>query len=343
MRSVAFALLALCAVPLGCAAAPPRPAAPADPMARDDAHLIAQEAVDARVTMALHIDRVAHFRFAQYLVKLGGWAEALDGTGIDPLRDVQRAFIAAHTSHLGQVVVVLQHTADEARVKEALAALQRSFRETHGPRPAPANGGGDSDQSVFSTRLNALEDRVAGLSMRFADPSRLPFPAAYRILDEEFTHSDGPVLIAAPHPGLLVVLPPERVFAAFRMMEVAGLPSPSADEAMVFRAWDPESSIQNGPAWSRDVRYAEAVFALDATGGGMLRFRAVCTSPAAARVQAQVMTDQVERAQTLSIGGAKVRLFDQIEFRAERDRVKMRTRLFAQDVDWIVGMTMRPL
>ena len=52
---------------------------------------------------------------------------------------------------------------------------------------------------------------------------------------------------------------------------------------MVFRAWEPDVSIQGGPAWSHDVRYAEAVFTFDAWGNSNLRFRAVCTSAEAAR------------------------------------------------------------
>jgi hypothetical protein len=347
MRFFAPTPAALLAVMLGCAGPPmpkaavpaPRTPAPADPIARDEAHLIAQEAASARVTVTLHVDRVAHLRLARYLTRLGRWADPLEGTGIDPLRDVQRAFVAGRTSQLDRAVIVLQHSAGEARVAGALAGLQRAYNEAYGPRV----GGGNPARAVFKRRLDELEERIRTLGMRFPDPSRYPFPAAYRVLEGAVSRSREVVLIAAPHPGLLVVLPPERVFAAFRMVEVAGLPAPAADEAIVLRAWDPERSLQIGPAWSRDVRYAEAVLALDPSGGGTLRFRALCTSPESARVQARVMTEQADRAQTLSIGGAAVRLFDPIEMRAEGDRVTMRARLFAQDVDWIVGMTMNPM
>lgn len=341
-----------CAAP-GRAAAPPPPAvAPAVPVAREESDLIAQEAMDARVTMTLRLDRVARFRFARHLVRLGGWGEALAGTGVDPLRDVRRAFLAAPTSHLGRAMIVLHHTADEARVAGALAELQRTFRAAHSaPRPqASPPGSRDGEdvfhtrrdgEDVFRTRRDGVEDRIAHLLARYPDPSRYPFPAAYRVLRGGSSRGGAVVLVAAPRPGLLVVLPPERVLAAFRLMEVTGLRAPSSGEVMVIRAWDPRRSIQDIPVWSREVRYAEATLAFDDAGDGTLRFRAVCSSPEAARAQARELTTQVDRAQTVSFAGADVRLFDAIEFHAEDDRVKMRTRLLAQDVDWLVTMTMK--
>lgn len=339
MRWMALVSLAFLAGLTGCATTPhpspaptPAPAgagkaAPASSSpaagARDDADLIAQEAVSARVTVTLHLDRLAPHRFARSLVRIGGLSEALSGTGVDPLRDVQRAFLAAHSSYLGDVAIVLQHSADEGLVARSLADLRRSFGAARG-----AAGG------ALGRRL----DRAARL---FPDPSAYPFPAAYRILHKKYSLAATPALIAAPHPGLLVVMPPERVGAVFRMAEVAGLPPPLSDEAMVVRAWDPRSSLQGGPEWSRDVRYAEAVFAVDAAGGATLRFRALCASPAAARAQAHEMTEQLERAQTLPIGG--LRLFDPLSFRAESDRVTLRARLFAPDVDWLVEMSMSRL
>ncbi len=331
-----------CAAPGRTAAPPPPAGAPAVPGAPEESDLIAQEAMDARVTMTLRLDHAARFRFARHLVRLGGWGEALAGTGVDPLRDVQRAFLAAPTSHLGRAMVVLHHSVDEARVAGGLAEMQRTFRAAHSPPPPPSSPpGSDAGKGVFHARRDALGDRIAHLSARYPDPSRYPFPAAYRVLRGGSSRGGAVVLVAAPHPGLLVVLPPERVLAAFRLMEVTGPSAPSSGEVMVLRAWDPRRSIQDIPVWSREVRYAEATLAFDDAGDGTLRFRAVCSSPEAARVQAEVLTTQVDRAQTVSFAGAKVRLFDAIEFHAEDDRVRMRTRLLAQDVDWLVTMTMK--
>lgn len=331
-----------CAAP-GRAAAPPPPAvAPAAAVAREESDLIAQETVDALVTMTLQLDRVARFRFARHLVRLGGWGEALAGTGVDPLRDVRRAFLAAPTSHLGRGMMVLHHTADEARVAGGLARIQRTFRAAHSPHPTPSSPPGSRDEKgVFHDRRDGLEDRIAHLSARYPDPSRYPFPAAYRVLRGGSSRGGAVVLVAAPRPGLLVVLPPERVLAVFRLMEVTGPSAPSSGEVMVIRAWEPRRTIQDIPVWSREVHYAEATLAFDDAGDGTLGFRAVCSSPEAAREQARELTTQVDRAQTVSFAGAKVRLFDAIEFHAEADRVRMRTRLPARDVDWLVTMTMK--
>lgn len=301
----------------------------------DNADTVAQQAVDGRVTVTLHVDRLQGFRFSKRLVLLGGWEEALTGTGVDALTDVRRTFIAAHASHNGDVAIVLQHTAPEEKVAAAIRGMQKKWVDAHRPLTAE-----ELDASVDGGGRIGIDEYRDGLLLDLAE---VPFPAAYRRMKNDFAHIDGPVLVAAPHPGLIAVLPAYLAYAAEKLVTAGGLPGPSNEEAMVFRAWEPDASIQGGPVWSHDVRYAEAVFTFDAWGNSNLRFRAVCTSAEAARAQAERMTGQVEDAQSVSIGGARLRLFDYIEFHAERERVQMTTRLFADDVDWIVAMSMKPL
>lgn len=324
-RAILTALPCCAAAGLGCRA-PTQVTAPSRPEARtpDTAHAVAQEAVDGRVTMLLHVDRLQGYRFSQRLISLGGWNDALAGTGVDPLKDVHRAFVAARSSHEGDVALVLQHSAPEDKVAEGLAKLQRTWESAHA---VPSRKEADLVREARDGEL--------------PDLSRFPFPAAYRTMNNDFAHIHGTALLAEPHPGLIVVVPPSRAFATFRFMESGGLPEPRGDEAMVFRAWDPTDSIQSGPLWSRDVRYAELVFAFDGLGSSVVQFRAVCTSPETARTQAQVLTHQVDEAQSVSFGGSRLRLFDYIEFHADKDRVKMKTNLMPDDVDWIVAMSMK--
>lgn len=294
---------------------------------RDGADMLAQEAVNARVTMLLYLDRMRGFRFSRRLMLLGGWAETLRGTEIDPLSDVRRVFVAAQASHTGQVAVVLQHSAPEERVARSLATLRSTWQAGRAKREAEQAGSG----------------RKGGVEMLFPDPARLPFPAAYRAAGSEYAHADGPLLITAPRPGIVAILPPERVLAAFRMAEAGGLPAPRSGEAIVLRAWAPRESVEYGPTWSADVQYLDAALAFDAAGSSTLAFRAVCTSAEAARRQAETLTAQVDEAQSIGLGRARLRLFDFIQFHAEDNRVKMRAHLHADDVDWIVAMTMEPM
>ena len=329
----AMGILALAGL-VGCAQAvapaPVKVAQVESPVA-DNADTVAQRAVDGRVTVTLHVDRLLGFRFSKRLVSLGGWDDALTGTGVDPLLDVQRAFITSHSSHDGDVAIVLQHTAPEEKVAEAIRGMGKRWAEAH---KEPTRD--ELDARIGDGQTYDIDWALPGLS-------DLPFPATYRRMKNDFAHIDGPVVIAAPHPGLLVVLPAHLSYSMPDMVDAGGLPGPSGGEAMVFRAWLPEYSIQSGPSWSHEVKYAEAVFTFDAEGNSSLKFRAVCTSPEAAKAEAERMTNQVEDAQSVKIAGARLRLFDYIEFHAERERVQMTTRLFADDVDWLVAMGMKRL
>lgn len=335
MRSSALAVTAMGILGLaGCAqAVTPAAVKVAEVGSRvaDNADAVAQRAVDGRVTVTLHVDRLQGFRFSKRLVSLGGWDDALTGTGVDPLLDVRRAFIASHSSHDGDVVIVLQHTAPEEKVAGAIRGMLKRWVETH--REPTAD---ELDARIGDGQMYDIDWALPGLS-------DMPFPVTYRRMKNDFAHIDGPVVIAAPHPGLLVVLPAHLSYSLRDMVDAGGLPGPSGGEAMVFRAWSPEYSIQSGPAWSHEVKYAEAAFTFDAEGNSSLKFRAVCTSPEAAKAEAERMTNQVEDAQSVKIAGARLRLFDYIEFRAERERVQMTTRLFADDVDWLVAMGMKRL
>src|SRR5690606_11046732 len=66
--------------------------APPPPPPPRDAHLRAIEVVGAKVTAMIYVDGVRTHPLAPRIAKMNAWGEVLDGTGIDPLRDVDRAF-----------------------------------------------------------------------------------------------------------------------------------------------------------------------------------------------------------------------------------------------------------
>jgi len=124
VRTLTIAMMiAVSGLTAACSAARPSVAVPAPGARPDVADVSAQEAVGAQVTLLLHVDRLQGFRFSKQLVQLGGWGVTLAGTGIDPLLDVRRAFIASYASHDGEVALVMQHTAPEDRVVRALSKL----------------------------------------------------------------------------------------------------------------------------------------------------------------------------------------------------------------------------
>lgn len=327
----ALVSLALVAVVTGCAAGLPKPPLPPSrqpvPEAsagRDDAAMIVQDVVRARVALTLHLDHLEHRRLAPALARLTGLEAALAGTGVDLVRDVRRAFLAARTAGLEQAVIVVQHAADEAVVSRSLAAMRRSFDAAGSRRPPAAADPGARGP-----------ERIERVLAAFPDPSSYPFPAAYRVVDRAFAGVPGPVLIAAPRPGLLVVLPPEQVIAAFRMTSAPGLPPPAPGEVLVLRAWDPRSSVPWGFVWWGDIRYAEVAVVLGPGGGGELRLRARCGSDEGARLSVRGMEARLEQARALPFG---LRIFDLLELRAAGARMTMRGRLLEHDIDWLAAM-----
>src|SRR5262245_32860716 len=106
-------------------AAPAKPVvAPAPRPKPRNAGQIAETIVGSKVSALVYADRARDHAVSDKLAALGLWQPFLDGTGIDPKRDLERAFIAASgTTRKDRVVVVAQHSLPPDRIKASLTAL----------------------------------------------------------------------------------------------------------------------------------------------------------------------------------------------------------------------------
>lgn len=267
----------------------------------DTADRVAQELAAGQVIAALHLDRMGQLRLAGRLATLGDIEHHLKGTGIDPGEDIERIFIASRATHSGDTVAVIQHHMSKPRVEKLLRVI--AARETG------------------------------------AVVSGCPFPAS--IARSTKPGETARAITGAPHPNVLVIVPEGLAFGLGRFVETGGLPGPAANEAALFRAWDPALSVQSGPVWSDAVRFAEASLSFDALGGAELRFRAVCNTEADAAFEAEHMAEQVDDAQSVHMGGLKLRLFDYVPFEAKKQLVRMRKKLSHDEVTWLVAMAMQ--
>src|SRR5690606_26972304 len=89
-----------------------------------DAHLRAVEAVGAKVTAMIYVDRVRGHALAPRIAEMDAWAGILEGTGIDPLRDVDRAFVAGRNlESQADAIVVAEHHVPPEKISAAMKKM----------------------------------------------------------------------------------------------------------------------------------------------------------------------------------------------------------------------------
>jgi len=278
---------------------------PLDPNQPRDTAEIARDLVRGRVGALFYVDRFRYHPGASKITRLGGWGELLEGTRMDPLADVVRAFITAPTSHADSRVLVLEHAAPDDRVRETIAAIAaRSRRAGHTPPSIP-----DDDLGIA---------------------------AAPAWIDKRWC------LVAAPQPGLVVAVPLGRAEDVSRFARAGGLPEPIGREAARFFAFEPGSSLENGPHVPESIAAAQASIVFGPTGA-QLSLEGESSSPEQAAEDAALLTKVVEESLTLNLVVVKMQLFDPVRFRSNGATVRTDVHLSPTEVDWLLGIATGPI
>lgn len=302
LRRVAAALAvalgaALAAGCGGSAATAPNAEAPA-PKPRN-ADTIAVAIAHGRTSVLVHAARVRSSPLAPRVLAISGVSRLLEGSGIDPLRDLERAFVTApDVKHPDATVAVLEHTLSPERLKSALDALVA--------KSAP-DGAWIADAGVPAARVRmrgqtrvvaevadqvlvVLPEALAHEATRFAGTGGLPEPTG----DEAATAiADDPAqTLAAPH---VPQIPPT-------------------------------------------LKRARALVMLRPDGGAEVDVDATSASDAQAAADAAALTDTMQRMASIKIAILTVRLFDPIPFSSSGDHVKAHAALAPADLDRLVGL-----
>jgi hypothetical protein len=95
-----------------------------------DAPIIATQMVGGKVSALVFMDRVRPHSAASKVLGLGAVKEMLDGTGLDPLNDVERAFITGPGASSQRAVLFAEHTVPEERIT---ALVQNVVRQSDPP------------------------------------------------------------------------------------------------------------------------------------------------------------------------------------------------------------------
>jgi hypothetical protein len=299
-RFVAVITLALTAFQIGCGAAPAPESTPAftpPPKARNAAS-IAWSIVHARVGALTYVERVRGRPIAAKIQSLDLFRPYLEGTGVDPEKDLDRAFVAAPaTDRADESIVVAQHHLPTEQIRLALQAMMASGRVT-----------GDWIQGapVPEARVTARgQTRILAI----IDPDILVLlPEAHALEAGRFIGTGG-----FPDPE-----GPGAVFAT------------AEDPATTVRGG-------RVPPIPPSIRSLRATLTLADDGGAAIAIEGPSASPEQAAADADALTRAVDDATSVRVAFLRVRVFKPIRFFAAADQVKADVHLTAGEIDTLLG------
>lgn len=95
-----------------------------------DAPVIATQMVGGKMSALIFMERVRPNSAATKVLELGVVKEMLEGTGLDPLNDVERAFVTGPSASSQRAVLFAEHTVPEDRIT---ALVQNVVRQSDPP------------------------------------------------------------------------------------------------------------------------------------------------------------------------------------------------------------------
>lgn len=294
---VAFGL-ALLVISCGGAARKPALAEEEAPRPRNAA-VIAQSIAGGKVSALVYADRARGHPITARLAAMDLWAPVLEGTGIDPQRDLARAFVTAPNVRAERrAVAVLEHTLAPEKLAAGLDAL---LAKSDPPGARLDNIGVRAVRVTIKGRtrvvaviepsfLVVLPESKARDAVRFAGTGGFPDPKGQEA-------------------ATLAAVDPARTLKA-----------------------------PNAPRVPSTIASLNALVTLAPDGGADLDIEGPSTSPEQAQADAAELTASVERATTVRVAILKIRVFDPVTFVAEGARVKAKRHITSTEVDRIFGL-----
>ncbi|XXX76863.1 hypothetical protein WMF30_55360 [Sorangium sp. So ce134] len=293
--------LALAAVACGSASSGAPVAAEAAPPPRPrNAAAIAQAIAGGQVSVLVFADRTRGHPIMARLAALDLWGPVLAGTGLDPERDLERAFVTAPRADAAhEAVIVLEHNVPPDRLKAGLdTLLSRS-------QPPGAEESGLGVPAVRVT-LKGHTRVVATVEPNFL----VVLPVSRAREARRFIGTGG-----FPEPT-----GEEAAIAA------------AVDPARTLRG------PRQAPRVPPTLRSLEAVVTLTKDGGAVVALDGASESPEHAARDAAFLNEEIERATSFRIAVVTVRVVDPVEFVAEGDRVKANRRVTPGELDKLFAL-----
>ena len=260
---------------------------------------LARSIVNARVGVMVWADRLHGQPVETRLHALNPLRPMLEGTGIDPTRDVIAAYIASTGVTKNDVAVaVVQHRIDAQRLQTGL--------ETVMARSLP-QGEWIAGASVPSARVTVRgQTRVVAV----VDPEFfVVLPEGIAAQASRFVGTGGFVDPVGPDVVVATALDPSRSLAAAQVPPIP--PTIRTTEAHVWVARD---------------------------GGLDIHAVGESTDPPQASADASALTTDIDNATSINLGILKVRLFQQVVFHPEGQQVKSHVHLTPSEIDRLAAL-----
>jgi len=264
-----------------------------------NAHLVALQIVQGKLGTMVYVDRLRGCPAAEKLARAGYFADLLDGTGLDPMRDFDRVFVASTgITRDDRAVVIAQHKLTADRLRSAVDVLIARSE----PPGAWLDGMGLPAARVTihgHTRVIGMvdDDYVAVVPEPLAGQARLWLGTG-----------------GFPDPQ-----------SSAAIVSVARDPSTTLRAPRLPRIPQTVSSMRIELRCSEDGSVDASVDADSA-------------SEQQAEKDAATMTEEVARATSVRVAIFRVNLFKPVAFRSEGRHVKSDVHLTGEEVDKLVGM-----
>ncbi len=282
----------------GVAARPDDDDGDAPPPPPRDAHALAAGVVSAKLTALIHVDRVRGHPLAPQVAAFDAWGPIFDGTGISPLEDVDRAFVAAQSARDGKAIIaVAEHHVEPERIAAALDTLVTR-----------SGGKGEHIEGFGFPAARVAFDGRESIVMAAT-------PTLLAITSEPFANAAGCLKDSG---GLPEPSGPEALFASALQ--------PSAT-----------LKVRRGPKIPATIDRAHATITMKDDGGATVVFEGDSRDEAQAVEDAKALTKAVEDATTVKISFLKVRAFAPIAFKASGRKVVAERHVTQSEMQTLLG------
>lgn len=266
---------------------------PEVPQKPRNAHEIATELISGQIGAFIYMDKVRGTPTGDRLLKIPMVADELEGTGLDPQKDLERVYIASPDSQSRRAILFGEHNLD---AEGAHKALQTVLAKSDPPGQAiPAEG--------FEAVKVTIKKQTGVVAM-------LP-------------------------PNFLVVVPEDLVDHIRDFEKSGGLPIHDGPEALIAAAKNPGQTVRlpRFPRLPETLTTGLMTVLLKPEGGAVVDMSGEDANGEKAIEDAEVMTENFNKATSVQISIISIRLFDPIKFKAEGNVIKGRLTLSQEEVD----------